>query len=595
MTKEGLDGWLQRLRKTGEYSDVVVRVNGEEFHLHMLPLMNASVYFRNLPSSSDGVQQIHNSTGRKLVTIHELPGGVEGFAISADMCYLLKPNLTELNVARVCAAAEFLAMEEVAESAKQFMESHIFVQWRNCLKFLHSYTRLGSAVDGYVESSCQKVLVSACVKSLTEIKHVSAPSSYISGPLAAVTLKQSSGTCQTLTELLVRVCSLPDIYAADIIDTLVDSDVNLNLKCRQGRNIRSWLENVMENECQSDKARCWILLCLSKMLLKNAPSKRPCMELSSQYWCSLLEHADQLLPLLEDPLTKARLIGVKTMLEEKIGESLDEMDEYLRDYKFGPETLLSLVEYYVNTGEQISRQSLEEIAGDVDQFLWFYAEECSISVNTFLSLFRAFPPSARSSHDTVYGAIEKLLSNMPDSCAPEDQQQLWSLIDHSKLSPSVTAMALNNPMFSTQPAETLEVVLHHHSQELAARAEHTDGHHLRQIMQKVIDASLKLLDENSRRSREIVALQKQYGELLHSRSQTLDHELGIVDDFLRRKHQRARNLSRTSISSETGESEMSENTSLDTVSSSITVLRCGRRRLVDMLRDDAADCSSASC
>jgi hypothetical protein len=26
------------------------------------------------------------------------------------------------------------------------------------------------------------------------------------------------------------------------------------------------------------------------------------MELSSQYWCSLLEHADLLLPLLDEPL-----------------------------------------------------------------------------------------------------------------------------------------------------------------------------------------------------------------------------------------------------------------------------------------------------
>lgn len=72
--KEGLDGWLQRVRKTEEFSDVVVRVNGEEFRLHMLPLMNASDFFRNLPSSSDGVEQVHEPTGCKLVTIHDLPG-----------------------------------------------------------------------------------------------------------------------------------------------------------------------------------------------------------------------------------------------------------------------------------------------------------------------------------------------------------------------------------------------------------------------------------------------------------------------------------------------------------------------------------------
>lgn len=70
--KDGLNGWLQRVRKTGEFSDVVVRVNGEEFHLHMLPLQNASAYFRNLPSTSNGTgTQAHEP---KLVTIPDLPG-----------------------------------------------------------------------------------------------------------------------------------------------------------------------------------------------------------------------------------------------------------------------------------------------------------------------------------------------------------------------------------------------------------------------------------------------------------------------------------------------------------------------------------------
>ena len=57
----------------------------------------------------------------------------------------------------------------------------------------------------------------------------------------------------------------------------------------------------MEDECADDRARCWVVLCLARMLLKNAPSKRPWMGLSSQYWCSLLEHADMLLHLLEEP------------------------------------------------------------------------------------------------------------------------------------------------------------------------------------------------------------------------------------------------------------------------------------------------------
>jgi hypothetical protein len=131
------------------------------------------------------------------------------------------------------------------------------------------------------------------------------------------------------------------------------------------------------------------------------------------------------------------------------------------------------------------------------------------------NLMQVFPSSCRASHDTIYGAIEKLLSHMPE-CSEEEQQQLWGLVDHFKLSPSMSERALNNPMFLSQP-EILESVLQHHSQELS-KVDETDGHHLRHIMHKVINASLKLLEENSRRSREILELQKQCGELLTTKS-----------------------------------------------------------------------------
>lgn len=250
-------------------------------------------------------------------------------------------------------------------------------------------------------------------------------------------------------------------------------------------------------------------------------------------------------------------MDVKAMLEEKIGESLDEMDEYLRDYKFGATTLLSLVQHFITTRQQISQQSLREIANDVDQFLWFYAEEQSISTDTFLKLVKVFPPSARCSHDTIYGAMEKLLSHLPN-CPAEEQRALRALVDHSKLSPS---MALRNSNY-------LETVLHRHSQELVRVDDDdkiTDGRHLRHIMQKVIDASLQLLEENSQRSREIVALQKQYAELLDCRARRLD----VVEDILRRK---SRSLSHISISSETEGSELSNSTNSSSITGAISEL-----------------------
>lgn len=65
--------WLQRVRRTGEFSDVQVQVNGEEFHLHMLPLLNASAYFRNLPGSSNCSSRSRDK-GYRVVAIPDLPG-----------------------------------------------------------------------------------------------------------------------------------------------------------------------------------------------------------------------------------------------------------------------------------------------------------------------------------------------------------------------------------------------------------------------------------------------------------------------------------------------------------------------------------------
>jgi hypothetical protein len=70
----GFSTWLQRVRRTGEFSDVKVCVNGEVFHLHMLPLLNASAYFRNLPSSSNGSPSLSKDGCTRIINISDFPG-----------------------------------------------------------------------------------------------------------------------------------------------------------------------------------------------------------------------------------------------------------------------------------------------------------------------------------------------------------------------------------------------------------------------------------------------------------------------------------------------------------------------------------------
>lgn len=228
-----------------------------------------------------------------------------------DYCYLIKPTYTVQNVAPIRAAADYLGMNDVLESTKKFLYTNIFAHWRTSVGFLQQYHPLGSTVDEYIETRCLKVLVAALARAFGETKHLSAPMQ-----ISAVsrTGNLQSSPCQALSEILVRTASLPDAFAAEALDALVEADVNLNAKCRQGRNVRSWLESVVEDECATDRARCWVVLCLARMLTRAAPDSGPWLELSSQYWCSLVEHLDRLVSLLDDDEDMQVLKNLKNVL-----------------------------------------------------------------------------------------------------------------------------------------------------------------------------------------------------------------------------------------------------------------------------------------
>ncbi|KAJ7562191.1 hypothetical protein O6H91_03G058100 [Diphasiastrum complanatum] len=495
--REGsFSGWLQRVRRTGEYSDVTVRVSGEDFCLHMLPLLNESSYFRALP--------VPSAVHPRVVEIPSLPGGLEAFSMAADFCYLIKPTYSFHNVGPIRAVAELLGMNDLMDSTKKFLYTNVFGHWRSCVSFLQSYKRVHPPVDDYIVSRSLKVITSTCTKAFSDAKHVSAPI-----PLSAI----QSGAwqpspCQTLTEMLATVASLPDDHISQVIDTLVDAKVSLHIKCRQGRHVRAWLDYLIIDQCRTDRERSWVVLLLVKMLVTNAPQSRPWLELSSHYWCSLLERAAQLVKGA-DEIPRECLISVISVLEAKIGAGLHELDDYIQAFNFGPETLLSLVRHFMRNGNEGERD-IEEVAAEIDECIWTFAENLSISADTFISIISAFPPSVRRSHDMLYTTLDNMLSK--GTFSAEEKQNLWKLVDCSKLSSGVNEQAMNNPSFLCQP-HVLESVLKRHSEELA-RTGDEDRQNMGHIMQKVIKASLKLLEENSRRSKEILELQKQYASLL---------------------------------------------------------------------------------
>lgn len=78
---------------------------------------------------------------------------------------------------------------------------------------------------------------------------------------------------------------------------------------------------------------------------------------------------------------------MKRVIERRVGVSLDELDDYLHSYKLGPDTLMAMVGYWLDEGHP-DPASFEEIAGEVDGFLWTYAEAGAIDPETFVALFK---------------------------------------------------------------------------------------------------------------------------------------------------------------------------------------------------------------
>ena len=121
----------------------------------------------------------------------------------------------------------------------------------------------------------------------------------------------------------------------------------------------------------------------------------------------------------------------------------------------------------------------------------------------------------------------------------QTEQKLWSLVDVRKLSKSFYYRAISNREMLKR-SEVIEYVLRQQMRELEKNLvmEASVNSHgiskcteestpdscisptkfstekLRHIMQQVVQASLKLLEENSRRAREISELKRQYSDLL---------------------------------------------------------------------------------
>ncbi|XP_062501543.1 uncharacterized protein LOC134178675 [Corticium candelabrum] len=144
------------LRLSGEFSDLTVQIGGQQLHLHRFPLVACSDYFRGLERSG--------MSDTALVTLDHLPGGYDTMNLIADFCYGLpiEDKLTTKNIGHVTCAAFYLQMSgsdnlsEICQSKLKKLTSDV----SNCLDILVNCVEIAEVAQSEgVSTFCVKAAV----------------------------------------------------------------------------------------------------------------------------------------------------------------------------------------------------------------------------------------------------------------------------------------------------------------------------------------------------------------------------------------------------------------------------------------------------
>ncbi|CAK9322141.1 unnamed protein product [Citrullus colocynthis] len=122
-------------------SDLLVQVEGVNFHLHKYPLLSRSGKMNRC---------IYESRDPDLnkVVLDDLPGGAEAFELAAKFCYGIAVDLTAANISGLRCAAEYLEMTEDLEEGNLIFKTEAFLSyvvlssWRDSIVVLKSCEKL---------------------------------------------------------------------------------------------------------------------------------------------------------------------------------------------------------------------------------------------------------------------------------------------------------------------------------------------------------------------------------------------------------------------------------------------------------------------
>ncbi|KAL2649299.1 hypothetical protein R1flu_017427 [Riccia fluitans] len=493
--------WLKKVRQSGEYSNVSVVVDGQIFHLHMLPLVQESVHLREL-FSSRGISKDQPPGSEMAIELPAFPGGAATFAKAMDFCYSIEVSFSSSNVASIIAASKYLEMSNLLKKAEDFLDKHVYRNWRNCLQL---WTTIDQK-EPYVSHEILNEVMRKCERSFKDcvvtrnhdtgnlwcnIREV-AEMVYLSSAILVSRVFQTlsdSGVGLFYAEtdvsspILIYLPNSPRTsYSPLEVESTLSSSERATWKPaieRKGGEAILWLKKLpstLTSEWQRAMFVRYIgewmlhgmdmgespvvlegfLLALlveaSKMVAKSAAKQFPC-ELTTvisrlkTFRSQWLSHVN--LKWLANSVSQSELNQYPFEVLQAVVRRIDEVHGSMvpnRIFKKGAtkesfKENLAKIDKLIKQGNPLSYA--DKALSNFEDCVLHQLKSRTLSVEQVLSLIQDFPPSLRSNHEGLYRTLEQVTKIRALTAA--EQQQVNKVLDYRKVSDEVVKSAFRHP------------------------------------------------------------------------------------------------------------------------------------------------------
>ncbi|XP_027342306.1 BTB/POZ domain-containing protein At3g44820-like isoform X1 [Abrus precatorius] len=452
-------------------SDIIVSIEGVNFHLHKFPLVSKCGKIARANEES-------KNTFKKTLTmvLEEFPGGSDTFLTVAKFCYGFRVELTARNVVLVHCAAEFLEMTDefgegnLLSKSESFFHKNILRNWKDCILALHS--------SEPVLPNAEKLhLVGKCLNALSMM--VCTDPSLFGWPMMMYGSFQSPGGSILWNGINTgaRIRSSESDWWFEDISYLSVSLFERLIKTMQARGIRP--ENLAGaimyysrkhlpglgrwQGGQGGKTRTVASFSLTpatvdqRVLLESMEKLLP--EKKGKSYCRFL------LGLLRVALILNVSQTCQDSLERRIGMQLElaTLDSLLiptysdSDALYNTDCIEQIVHYFISTESTLtvfspsshdiqaspSSESLRKVAKLIDSYIAEIASDVNLKPGKIRRLAEALPESSRLLHDGLYRALDVYFKAHP-WLSDKEKEELCNIIDYQKLSIHACAHASQN-------------------------------------------------------------------------------------------------------------------------------------------------------